>query len=155
MNLDLLSILLGSLISIIVAGFGFFIKWISIRKKYIYEVKQKAIIESLYFLDNYFSTLNWDNGEKKPIRIEGISDEYLTFTARKCYNDLLVTCKNKNLPLKFIKFLKTGMDINQENVLEYKNICRKELGFNKIKIKEENKDYPSFIIYVKDLNKMN
>lgn len=73
------------------------------RDEHIYDIKLSAIQESLEFLDDYLSWLNY-NSDIKPVRND-ITSKELTLKARKCYNNLVLTCESKELPETFLKLV--------------------------------------------------
>ena len=91
-----------------------------------YEIKKKAIFESLQMLDSYFSWLDF-NSNIKPERDFEITPLELTKKARTVYNQLLVTCTNGDLPNKFAEII-FGKEENKLCLYkEYRNECR--IGF--------------------------
>lgn len=102
-----------------------------------YEIKKKAIFESLQMLDSYFSWLDF-NSNIKPERDFEITQLELTKKARTVYNQLLVTCTSGDLPNKFVEII-FGKEKNKLCLYkEYRNECRHELGFDSIDMNEES-----------------
>ncbi len=101
------------------------------KKQTIYSEKKKAIFESLDVIDLYLSWLNYDDNSITPFR-ERTTPHNITIRARKCFNNLCVTCENELLILLFEKIL---FD-NDEHVLilyeQFRNVAREELGLSKV-----------------------
>lgn len=96
------------------------------RYEHIYDIKKEVIQESLDVLDDYLSWLNYDNGNI-PIR-KRITEEDLTFRARKCYNELVLTCESNMLPELFLKIIFDEKSNTMELYNAYRNESRKEMG---------------------------
>lgn len=98
------------------------------KNENIYDIKLEVIQESLEFLDDYISWLD-DDTDVISVR-KNIDSDNLTFKARSCYNKLVLTCEEKELPMIFLKLI-IG---NTENTMllynTYRNLCRKEMGLN-------------------------
>ena len=110
------------------------------KKQEIYLVKKEAILESLNFLDDYFS---YEFSKQGDIPCKTNSQD-LTFIGRACFNRLLTVCDNFELVDAFCKIFcpkaydKSYADLNDYN--EYRKLCRKELGLKKnVDIKEQIK----------------
>lgn len=94
-------------------------------KNSIYNTKVSAIYKSLSFIDEYCSWLTFKDGE--PIRNKTNSLE-LTQKGRECYNELCATCDSEELLTLFINIVFEGQHYTLENLNNYRNAARKELG---------------------------
>ena len=102
-----------------------------------YEVKKDAIFESLQLIDSYLSWLDFESGII-PERDLNLTALELTKKARTVYNQLIVTCTNGELPKIFIKII-SGNDTEKICIYrKYRNMCRIELGLDKIDMSEKD-----------------
>lgn len=95
--------------------------------EHIYDIKLTAVQESLDFLDDYLSWLNY-NSDVVPIRDETITSKELTFRARQCYNKLVLTCDSVELPEVFLKMIFENPHNEMGLYNKYRNLSRKEMG---------------------------
>ena len=97
----------------------------SFTKNSVYNTKVSAIYKSLSFLDLYCSWLTIDGN--KPVRNKTTTLE-LTQIGRECYNELCTTCDSEELVLLFGNILFKGEGYTLDNLNNYRNAARKELG---------------------------
>lgn len=106
-----------------------------------FDAKKEAIQEALDFLDICISFREID-GNYQPLNIP-MSDEELTALGRRAHNKLCVTCDSKEILEAFMAIV--NPDKVPYPIYEYydnfRNLCRKELGFPEI-------DLPKDKIYI-------
>lgn len=138
---QILTVLISSIVSLIVAlitiGLGF---W-RFKVESIYKRKQEAIKDALMFINDYISVLDMSSGVP-PICRDDLTKESLTFRARECYENLCISCKSKEVPELFVNIIFNEGKIF-EVFLEFRNAARKELGLRKI---EQDKERVFFSI---------
>lgn len=114
--------------------------------RHVQDIKRNAILEALNFIDTYFSWLDWSDGPQTPSRQparETMTIERLTVMARKCYNELSLSCNqeivNKFLIIIFSKDeeLRKRKSCPTKEYNEFRNLARKELGLTAINFSEE------------------
>lgn len=96
------------------------------QNEHIYKIKKETIQDSLTFLDDYFSWLNYDS-DVIPVR-KDTNERELTIKARECYNKLVLTCESKELPKMFLKIIFDNETNKMELYNKYRNLSRRELG---------------------------
>ncbi len=109
---------------------------ISENTRHVQDIKRDAILETLYFIDTYFSWITWVDS---PLAArEPMSTEKLTVWARKCYNELSLSC-SQSIVDKFLTLVfSNDLDLRKENSCltkeynEFRNLARKELGLEEI-----------------------
>lgn len=108
------------------------------KESRIYDRKVDVIMESLYLIDSYFSWLDYPNNKCLPVREKKTAMD-ITVSFRKCYNELSVTCENKDILTTLISIF---FPENDTNIFEkynlFRNLARIELG-----LKEE-------IVFIRD-----
>ena len=100
------------------------------KKEKIYLKKQEAIYRALALCDKYLSWLNYYTEKiKNPDPTRNLDDSTLSITeeARLVYNNLLCSCKSKELIDKYSDLL-FGDNPVLETYNSFRNLCRKELG---------------------------
>lgn len=129
--IDILSLLLNcGTLAYMIYGFN--------KKKNQYEVRQKAVFDSLSLLDDYFSMKKI--GDRKLTTKDDISTNQIVIREREIYSNLIVTCKNAKIPNTFIDII-TKDEVKLEELYNYRKLCRKELGLSKKIDLDENKIY--------------
>lgn len=121
--------------------------------RHIQDIKRNAILDALNFIDTYFSWLDWSDDPSKDARTtspypgqparEMMTVEKTTTMARKCYNELSLSC-DQEIVDKFliIIFSDDGQLREKGSCLakeynEFRNLARKELGLSAINLSEE------------------
>lgn len=110
------------------------------KKNSAYDVKKEAIYEALNFLDTYISWL--DINSCSSITRQETDNIELTVSARNIHNKLCLTCDNEKLIDLYMDLIcPPSNDEGGFPVFEYydkfRNECRKELGFGKIKFSKD------------------
>lgn len=104
------------------------------KKEKIYLKKQDAIYRALALCDKYLSWLNYFTEQTKdpdPIRNLDDSTLFITEEARLVYNNLLCSCKSKELIDMYLDLLfEDKFTLVTYNI--FRNMCRKELGLKKL-----------------------
>ena len=141
-----------SLISVIVTGATAIASILYFnKKKYLYEIKQKAILDALKLIDDYFSIQSFNNVPESNIIPFSRSEQdrnNLTLRARECFNQLILSCKSSELVECFLKiFFPHYYDPDGHspiyNYKIFRELCRKELGI-KQKINYESDEITFF-----------
>ena len=104
------------------------------KKEKIYLKKQDAIYRALALCDKYLSWLNYYTDQTKdPDPTRNLDDTTLSITeeARLVYNNLLCSCKSKELIDTYLDLL-FGDKPALESYYNFRNMCRKELGLKEI-----------------------
>ena len=104
------------------------------KKEKIYLKKQEAIYRALALCDKYLSWLNYYTGETKdPDPTRNLEDNTLSITeeARLVYNNLLCSCKSKELIDTYLDLL-FGDNPALNTYNRFRNMCRKELGLKEL-----------------------
>ncbi len=121
--------------------------------RHIQDIKRNAILGALYFIDTYFSWLDWNdtnqtesetmpNPPRQPAR-ETMTIENLTTMARKCYNELSLSCNQKIVDKFLIIVFSKDEELRRNNSCptkeynEFRNLAREELGLTTINLSEE------------------
>lgn len=121
------------------------------KNQIVYDIKKEAIFESLTIIDLYLSWLNYDNN-LIPCR-EKTTPLEITIKARRCFNNLCITCENERLITLFGEILfKKHINV-LSYYCEYRNEARKELSINEIEFDEDIVFFCK--ISTKDLEKNN
>lgn len=101
------------------------------KKQAIYVIKKDAILESLNFLDDYFS-YEFSKQDGSPCKTD---KNDLTFRGRACFNKLITASDNSELVDKFCQFFCPNLYGKEYASLEdyknYRELCRKELGLKR------------------------
>ncbi len=121
--------------------------------RHVQDIKRNAILGALNFIDTYFSWLDWSNPTQtgtettvdpapQPAR-ETITIEKITTMARKCYNELSLSCGqeivDEFLIIAFSKdetLREAGSCLTKE-YNKFRNLARKELNLIPINLSEE------------------
>jgi len=104
------------------------------KKEKIYLKKQEAIYRALALCDKYLSWLNYYTGRTKdPDPTRNLDDTTLSITeeARLVYNNLLCSCKSKELIDTYLDLL-FGDNPALETYNIFRNMCRKELELKEL-----------------------
>jgi len=115
---------------------------ISEDSRHIQDIKRNAILDALNFIDTYFSWLDWSNTPRQPAR-ETMTIEKLTTMARKCYNELSLSCNQKIVDKFLIIVFSKDEELRQNNSCptkeynEFRNLAREELDLTAINLSEE------------------
>jgi len=129
--------ILSILVSVIIVIIQYIVSIRMHRRNNNFDAKREAIQEALDFLDLCISFRQPDSAYK-PISMN-ITDEDLTTKARSAHNKLCVTCKNKKIIELFLAIVvpdKIPYPMYQYYD-EFRNECRKELGFKKIDLPKD------------------
>ncbi len=110
------------------------------KKNSAYDIKKEAIYEALNFMDTYISWL--DINSCHVIARQETDNVELTVSARNIHNKLCLTCDNTELIDLYMNLICPDQkDDNGFPVFKYyddfRNECRKELGFSKINFSKE------------------
>ena len=114
--------------------------------RHVQDIKRNAILEALNFIDTYFSWLDWSDGPQTPSRQparETVTIEKLTAMARKCYNELSLSCNQEIVDKFLIIIFSTDEELRKKNSCstkeynEFRNLARKELDLTAINFSEE------------------
>lgn len=101
----------------------------------LYNTRREAILEALSFLDTYISWLDME-GSVIPSR-EETTDIRLAVQARTIHNKLCISCDDPRIVELFVDIVvpskeTTGCYPVFEKLNEFRNACRKELGYKAI-----------------------
>ena len=105
------------------------------KKEKIYLKRQEAIYRALELCDKYLSWLNYYNTDKKknpdPTRNLADTTLYVTEEARAVYNNLLCSCKSKDLIDAYLDLVVRG-SASLDKYNRFRNLCREELGLKEL-----------------------
>lgn len=121
--------------SIVTVLLNWFIKSKERGEQRRWEIKREACLEALEIIDARFSDYSWQSGGKA---IDVDSQKFIeTEKIRSCFNRLVLSCENRQVPLFFEKCLFLQVDnaepepLDMNAVVELRNAIRKELRFGK------------------------
>lgn len=125
----------------------------------VYDNKFKVIQETLQLIDSYISWLQIKRADgivdNNVIR-EKITSEELTLEARKCYNNLCITCNQIEILTCFNKIMVGSNENIFDLYNEFRNLCRKELKINnQIEFDKDNIFYAKISTYYLENNSSN
>ena len=121
--------------------------------RHVQDIKRNAILGALNFIDTYFSWLDWSNPTQtgtettfdpapQPAR-ETMTIEKITTMARKCYNELSLSCSQEIVDEFLIITFSKDETLREEGSCltkeynKFRNLARKELDLTSINFSEE------------------
>ncbi len=101
-----------------------------------WEIKREACLEALEIIDARFADYDWLAANGKMDQVDR-QDSVPIIKIRSCFNRLVLTCNNSEVPRMFEKCLHLAIEgkepepLLMRTVVDLRNAIRKELGFGK------------------------
>jgi|GEM_PF-1572593 hypothetical protein len=117
-----------------------------------WEIKHEACLEALEIIDSRFADYPWESDGKRT-KVDKQND-FTTAEIRSCFNRLVLSCKDPDVPRLFEKCLhlevsgKENPPLKMETIVEFRTAIRKELGLGK----KEIRTAVSWITYITRFN---